>query len=71
MKSGRNFEKLPSTAQGNELPIEGKIDHIVQAIDQYNKEIENLCEKLTPTTPPAMKEKRKKEAMTQLKEMEQ
>jgi hypothetical protein len=33
----------------------------VQAIDQYQKEIENLQEQLTPRTPPSVKEKRKKE----------
>ena len=27
------FGKLPTTAQGNELPVAGKIDHIAQAID--------------------------------------
>jgi uncharacterized protein YlzI (FlbEa/FlbD family) len=39
---GGIFEKLPNTAQGNELPVAEKIDQIVQAIDQYQKEIENL-----------------------------
>jgi hypothetical protein len=57
--------------QGNELPVAGKIDHIAQAIDQYQKEIENLHEQFTPTTPPAVKEQRKHEATTQLQEMEQ
>jgi hypothetical protein len=48
-----------------------KIDRIAQEIDQYQKEIENLQEQLTPTTPPAVKEKRKHEATTQLQEIEQ
>jgi FtsZ-binding cell division protein ZapB len=68
---GGIFEKLPSTAQGNELPVAEKIDQIVQAIDQYQKEIENLREQLTPTTPPAVKEQRKQEATMQLQEIEQ
>jgi hypothetical protein len=36
------FGKLPSTAQGNELPAAEKIDQIAQAIDRYQKEIETL-----------------------------
>jgi hypothetical protein len=68
---GGMFEKLPSTTQGNELPVERKIDQIVQAIDQYQKEIENLREQLTPTTPPTVKEQRKQEATVQLWVMEQ
>jgi polyhydroxyalkanoate synthesis regulator protein len=42
----------------------------VKTIDQYQKEIKNLCEQLIPTTPPAVKEKRKQEAKAQLQEME-
>jgi hypothetical protein len=53
------FEKIPSIAQGNELLVAGKIHQIAQEIDQYQKEIENLQEKLTPTTPLTVKEKRK------------
>jgi polyhydroxyalkanoate synthesis regulator protein len=68
---GGIFEKLPSTMQGNELPVAGNIDQIAQAIDQYQKEIENLREQLTPTTPPEVKEQRKQEETTQLQEMEQ
>jgi uncharacterized protein YlzI (FlbEa/FlbD family) len=56
---GGIFEKLPSTTQGNELTVEEKIDQIAQEIDQYHKEIENLCEQLTPTTPLAVKKQRK------------
>jgi hypothetical protein len=59
---GGIFEKLPSTAQGNELLVVGKIDQIAQEIDQYQKEIENLCEQLTTTTPLEVKEQRKQEA---------
>jgi hypothetical protein len=56
---GGIFEKLPSTAQGNELLVVGNIDDIAQEIDQYRKEIENLHEQLTPPTPPTVKEQRK------------
>jgi hypothetical protein len=63
---GGIFEKLSSTAQGHELPVVGKIEQIVQAIDKYQKEIENLHEKLTPTTPPIVKEQRKLEETTWL-----
>jgi chromosome segregation ATPase len=56
---GEIFGKLPSTAQGNELPAAEKIDQIVQAIARYQKEIEDLREQLTPTTPPAVKEQRR------------
>jgi uncharacterized protein YlzI (FlbEa/FlbD family) len=56
------FEKLPTTAQGNELPVAEKIDHIVQAIDQYQKKIETLHGQIRLTTPPPVKDQRKKEA---------
>jgi FtsZ-binding cell division protein ZapB len=52
---GEIFGKLPSTAQGNELPAAEKIDQIAQAIARYQKEIEDLREQLTPTTPPSSK----------------
>ena len=60
------FGRLPTTAQGNELPAEAKINQIAQAIDQYQKEIETLRRQIRPTTPPKVKEQRKKEATIQL-----
>jgi hypothetical protein len=36
------FGKLPTTAQGSELPMAEQINQIVHAIDQYQKEIETL-----------------------------
>jgi chromosome segregation ATPase len=36
------FGKLPTTAQGSELPVAEQINRIVHAIDQYQKEIETL-----------------------------
>jgi hypothetical protein len=63
---GGIFEKLPSTMEGNELPVAGKIDRIAQTIDQYQKEIENIHEQLTPTTPPEMTDQRKQEEKMKL-----
>jgi FtsZ-binding cell division protein ZapB len=46
------------------------IDNIVQTIDQYRQEIENLKEKRIPTTPLEVKEQRRQEATRQMDEME-
>jgi pantothenate kinase len=70
IKSAGTYEKIPKTTQTDELTTTENIDQIAQAINQYQKEIENLCEKLTPTTPPAVKEKRKKEEVEKLQEIE-
>jgi catalase len=64
------YEKIPKNAQMTELMVTQKIDQIVQTIDQYQQEIEHLWEKLTPTTPPEVKEKRKQEETMQIKEIE-
>jgi DNA anti-recombination protein RmuC len=64
------FGKLPTTAQGSELPAAEKIDQIAQAIDQYQKEIETLRGQIRPTTPPTVKVQRKQEATVQLQELE-
>jgi hypothetical protein len=64
------FRKLPTTVQGSELPAVEKIDRIVHAIDQYQKEIETLHGQIRPTNPPAVKEQRKQEATVQLQELE-
>jgi hypothetical protein len=53
------FGKLPSNVQGNELPATEKIYQIAQEIDRYQKMIEGLREQLTPTSPLAVKEKRR------------
>jgi cob(I)alamin adenosyltransferase len=59
-ESGRNLQEDSTgrAERGNHTTAEN-IDWIVQEIDQYQKEIENIREQLTPTTPPAVKEKRK------------
>jgi hypothetical protein len=64
------FGKLPTTAQGSKLLAVENIEQIVQAIDQYQKEIETLRGHIRPTTPPAVKEQRKQEATMQLQELE-
>jgi hypothetical protein len=64
------YEKIPKSAQTEELTVMQKIDQIVQTIDQYRQEIEHLREHLIPTTPPEVKEQRKQEATMQIKEME-
>jgi hypothetical protein len=53
------YEMVPHATQNEEVATMENIDRIAQAIDQYNKEIENLQEHLTPTTPPTVKEQRK------------
>jgi DNA repair exonuclease SbcCD ATPase subunit len=70
-KVAGTYEKIPQAVQSEEITAAEKIDRIAQAIDQYQKEIENLREHLIPTTPPTVKEKRKQEATTQLQEIEQ
>jgi chromosome segregation ATPase len=70
-KVAGTYEKIPQAAQSEEITAAENIDRIAQAIDQYQKEIENLREQLIPTTPPAVKEQRKQEATTQLQEIEQ
>jgi C4-dicarboxylate-specific signal transduction histidine kinase len=67
---GEIFGKLPTTAQGNEVPATENIDQIVQAIAQYQKEIEDLQEQLTPMTPLAVKEQRRQVETTKIQEME-
>jgi hypothetical protein len=65
------YEKIPQATQRDEITSAKNIDQIVQAIDQYQKEIDNLWETLTPTTPPTVKEQRKQEETMQLQEIEQ
>jgi hypothetical protein len=44
-KVAGTYEKIPQATQRDEITAEEKIDQIAQAIDQYQKEIENLQEK--------------------------
>jgi hypothetical protein len=64
------YDRIPKSTQIAEPTTTQKIDQIVQTIDQYRQEIENLWEQLIPTTPPEVKEQRKQEAVRQMDEME-
>ena len=65
------YENIPKTAQRDVLTAVEKIDQIAQAIDQYQKDIENLHEQLTPATPPEVREQRKQEETEQLQDIYQ
>ena len=52
------YERIPNNMQIAEPNTVQKIDHIVQTIDQYRQEIENLRKQLIPTTPREVKEQR-------------
>jgi hypothetical protein len=67
---GEIFGKVPSTAQGNELPVAENIDQITQAISRYQKEIKDLREQLTLTTPSLVKEQMRHVATTQIQKIE-
>jgi hypothetical protein len=67
---GIAYDKIPKSTKTVELIVTQKIDHIVQIIDQFRQEIEHLWELLIPTNPPEVKEKRKQEETTQIKEIE-
>jgi hypothetical protein len=41
-KVAGTYEKIPQATQRDEITAAEKIDQIAQAIDQYQKEIENL-----------------------------
>jgi len=45
------FTKIPNSVQAVVSSIEEKIQIIVQILEGYKKEIEELKEKLTPMTP--------------------
>ena len=54
------YDRIPKSAQTTERTMMQKIDHIVQTIDQYRKEIEKIQEQLIPTNPPEVKKQRDK-----------
>jgi hypothetical protein len=56
--------------QAENTSTEEKLKLISQTIEHYRQEIEELKEKLTPTTPPEVREQRKQEAALQLAELE-
>jgi hypothetical protein len=49
------YNRIPNHTQVEYPNTTQNIDHIVQTIDKYQQEIENLKEKLIPTTPLVVK----------------
>jgi predicted nucleic acid-binding Zn-ribbon protein len=64
------YNHLPDNVHAESSSTEEKLKMIAQTIDHYRKQIEDLKEKLTPTTPPEVREKRKEEVALQLVELE-
>jgi hypothetical protein len=52
------YNHIPDSTQAPERSAEEKIKIISQTIEGYRQEIEELKEKLNPTTPPEVREKR-------------
>jgi 5'-deoxynucleotidase YfbR-like HD superfamily hydrolase len=65
-----SYDIIPKSTQITEPMTMQKIDQIVQTIDQYRQEIENLWEKIIPTTPSEVNEQIKKDKSRQMDEME-
>jgi hypothetical protein len=64
------YDIIPKSVQIEEPMMTQKIDQIVQTINQYMKDIENLQEQLIPTTPLEVKEQRKQEVAGKMEKME-
>jgi hypothetical protein len=56
------YNNIPDCTQEPEDTPEGKFQNIVQVMEQYKKDITELMEKLTPSTPLEVREKREHEA---------
>jgi peptidoglycan hydrolase CwlO-like protein len=52
------YDRNIDNAQEPERNAEDKINMISQTIDKYKQEIEELKERLNPTTPPEVREQR-------------
>jgi predicted nucleic acid-binding Zn-ribbon protein len=50
------YDRIPDNVQAPERSAEEKINMISQTIDRYKQEIEELKERLNPTTPPEVRE---------------
>jgi predicted nucleic acid-binding Zn-ribbon protein len=50
------YDRNPDSAQAQERSAEEKIKIILQTIEGYRQKIEELKEKLNPTTPPEIRE---------------
>jgi hypothetical protein len=59
-----SYNNIPNYVQELEDTPEGKFHNIMQVMEQYKKDIIDLMEKLTPSTPPKVGEQRAHEATT-------
>jgi exonuclease VII large subunit len=64
------FTKIPDSAQEAVSSVEEHIQIITQTLEDYKKEIEELKEKLTPTTPPEVTAEREQQEALQIEMME-
>jgi DNA repair exonuclease SbcCD ATPase subunit len=64
------FTRIPDNAQEATSNAEEHIQIIVQMLEDYKKEIEDLKENLTPTTPPEVTAEREQHASLQVEMME-
>jgi chromosome segregation ATPase len=65
------YNHIPESAQAENTSAEEKLKLISKTIEHYRQEIEELKEKLTPTTPPEVREQRKQEVALQMEAMEE
>jgi hypothetical protein len=56
------FKTISDNTQGENIPTEGKIEKITQAMEAYRVQIIELTKLLVPTTPPEVRTQREKEA---------
>jgi hypothetical protein len=61
-----DYNNIPDYAKEPEDTPEGKFQKITQLMEQYKTDIIETTEKLTPTTPPKVREKREQEATTHI-----
>jgi predicted nucleic acid-binding Zn-ribbon protein len=64
------YNRIPDNVQAEKKSAEEKLNLIAQTINKYRKEIEEIKEKLNPTTPLKVREQRKQEVSFQIGEME-
>jgi predicted nucleic acid-binding Zn-ribbon protein len=54
------FQTIPESALARKINAEEKLQTIVQEMDEYKQDIRELVQKITPTTPPEFRKKRRK-----------
>jgi hypothetical protein len=64
------FTRILDSTQAATSNVEEQIQIIAQTLEDYKKEIEDLKEKLTPTTPPEVTAEREQQATLQVEIME-